>query len=521
VAAVLLETLRSHGITTCFTNPGTSELPIVTALAGATSMRTVLSLFEGVCTGAADGYFRVSGVPASTLVHLGPGLANGLANLHNARRAGSGTVNLVGDLATWHRRHDPPLASDIGALAQTVGWHAQPTTASELVAAVSRACEHATAVDARIATVSAPMDLLDEPGRRQVNGAAPGRSGALATGVVEGEPHAEAVAALAAGKSTALYLAGRALGADALIAADRLRRHTGCQVLTEMFPSRMERGRGLPWFKSVPYFPDQAAGALREVSVLVTVGGPEPVTMFGSTGLPSHPTPAASRRVVLDGDDPARLLDALAERVGAPPWVGPTTDPLEIPSGGGLDADTAGAAVCALLPEDAVVVAEAGTSLRGYVVNSPRAARHLLISNSGGSIGMGLCAAVGAAVAAPGRRVVALQADGSALYTPQALWTMAREGLDVTIVLYSNRAYRILQHELERAGADLTDSALLRAVTTLEQPAVDWVSVAAAFGVRASRPRSADEFVSDLAAALAASGPSMLVVDEPARAESR
>ncbi|MDQ3470016.1 MAG: thiamine pyrophosphate-binding protein, partial [Actinomycetota bacterium] len=159
-AQAMIRTLVDCGVTTCFANPGTSEMHFVAALDAVEEMRAVLGLFEGVATGAADGYARMTGTPAATLLHLGPGLGNGLANLHNARRAATPMVNIVGDHALGHARFDAPLQSDIDTVARNVSaWIGRPTSPAELGGATAEAVAAASTPPGQVATLILPADV--------------------------------------------------------------------------------------------------------------------------------------------------------------------------------------------------------------------------------------------------------------------------------------------------------------------------------------------------------------------------
>jgi len=505
----LVEAALASGVEVCFSNPGTTELPVVNALDRVPGVRAVLGLFEGVCTGAADGYGRMAAKPALTLLHLGPGFANGIANLHNARRAHTPVVNLIGDHATWHVAADAPLTSDIVSLASPVsGWvHTSSTAdgvAADLVAAVA----------ASLSPPGQPVSLI-VPSDCQW-GAAPSEPPAPAVRPTAAPVDEEAVASVAKAIRTArhpvVYLGGAGLGQRGLRAAARIQASTRCPVFAETFPARIERGRHLPWFPSLPYFPERAVEALADADVLVTAGAPPPVSFFAVPGVPSSLAPQTAVHVALadPGADAAAGLEALAEALDAPARVGPDPQPtLELPAGPSLNADLAGLALAALLPEGAVVVDEAATSGLGYAVRSPLSAPHTALGLTGGAIGMGLPLAVGAAVAAPDRRVVALQADGSGMYTLQGLWTMAREALDVTVVVFANRRYAILGLELLRAGVE-QPGPVASALTDLSRPELDWASLASGMGVPGWRVSSADEFVDRLRQSLSTEGPSLI-----------
>jgi acetolactate synthase I/II/III large subunit len=508
-AESLLRTAAAAGVEVCFANPGTTELPLVAALDRVGDLRVVLGLFEGVCTGAADGYARMAGRPALTLLHLGPGLANGLANLHNARRAGSPVVNLVGEHATWHRPHDPALTSDIPSLAAPMsGWMGTGTSSATLAADGADAI--AAAATGRVATLIVPADCQWGPGGEP---ATPHPVPAPEP-VPDDTVHRVAKALTSAGPEALLLLGGTALSEAGLRTAARIAAATGARLLTETFLARAEWGGGLPHPARLPYLPEQTRAALEGVVELVLVGARAPVTFFGYPGVPSSTVPQGAAVSVLAAapqdatQDAVGALERLAELLGAPAVTAPAL-PDPAPPSGDLTPDTLAAAVVACQPEGAIVVDEGLTSSLSYLSQAASAPRHTYLGHVGGAIGQGLPVAIGAAVACPDRPVIALQADGSGMYTLQALWTMARERLDVTTVVYANHSYRILQLELARAGEDRIGPAAA-SVLDLGNPEIDWVRLAEGLGVPARRVTTADELVSALHSALVEAGPYLL-----------
>jgi acetolactate synthase-1/2/3 large subunit len=506
-AEALLRTARAAGVELCLANPGTTEMPLVTALDRVDGLRAVLGLFEGVCTGAADGYGRMAGRPALTLLHLGPGLANGIANLHNARRARTPVVNLVGDHATWHLAADAPLASDVESLAHPVsGFVRTSKAASELAADGAAAIAAALGPPGRVATLIVPADCQWEEAAGPVRPLPPRAPAAVSEAAL-----AAAAEAVTSGRPALLLLGGRALSEAGLRAAATLAASTGARFASETFFARLERGAGLPLPERLPYFPEQATAFLGAFERLILVGTREPVAFFAYPGLPSRPAPPGLRVDVLaePGEDEEGALAALAERVGA--RGAPPLAPRPAPgvASGALDGATLGATLAALQPEGAVVVDESATSGLPYSLAAPGAPPHTVLGLTGGAIGQGLPCAAGAALACPGRRVIAFQADGSGLYTLQALWTLAREALDVTVVVCANRAYRILQLELGRAGV-AEPGPKARALTDLGKPPLDWVAIARGFGVPARRVETAEALADGLRCALAAPGPALL-----------
>ncbi|OMC39863.1 decarboxylase [Mycobacterium sp. GA-1841] len=501
-AEVVVNRLLADGVDVCFANPGTSEMHFVAALDAAPAMRPVLCLFEGVATGAADGYARIAGRPAATLLHLGPGMANGLANLHNARRAFSPVVNVVGDHATYHQALDAPLESDIDALGNwTHSSVHRPATAADLDAIVHDAIRSATGRPG-IATVILPADYSW--------GSAPQNS-LSDTVSAEKRPRAgDADVATAAkllrahGQSAVVLLGGGATDAEALQAADRIRTATGARVLVETFPARLTRGRGVPAIERLGYLAEQATQQLAGATHLVLVGARSPVTFFAYPGKPSVLVPDGAEVRTLDPDELTDLADELGGEL--PPAV--PAEPAVMPTGP-LNPQNLAQVIAALLPENAIISDEANTSGVALPAATASSPRHDVLTLTGGAIGQGLPVAVGAAIAAPDRPVIALQADGSAAYTISALWTMAREQLDVTVVLLNNHAYAILQLELLRVGTR-ADGERSRSLLDLSRPGIDFASVAEGFGVPATRAATAEELAEQFRAALAEPGPHLI-----------
>ncbi len=490
-ARLALETAYAAGVDTCFANPGTTEMDWVAALEQVPGIRSVLCLFEGVATGAADGYGRMTGRPALTLLHLGPGFANGIANLHNARRAGTPVVNLIGDHATWHLAADAPLTSDIESLASPVSqWVQRPVGPRELAEAMAEAVALAMGSPSGVVSLIVPQDAAwagVEPALPDPVKGVPTR--------VDPERVQGAAECLARGGSEVGLLLGGVLRRESLEAAARIRQQTGCRVWLDTFLPRLREGRGVPSFDPLPYFPEQAMESLAGLESLVTAGTRPPVAFFGyrSLGI-GELLPGGCKALALSdpGTDSAPGLAALADALEAEPWTGAADAPLPASSDGPLDPVNMGLAVAHWLPDEAIVVNEAATSGLGWGVHGRGAAPHDVLSLTGGAIGQGIPNAVGAAIACPDRPVVLLQADGSGMYTVQGLWTLAREALNVTVIVCANRAYRILQAELQRSGVAEPGPVAL-GLTDLSGPNLDWVRLAEGMGVPGCRvERSAE-----------------------------
>ena len=508
-AESLIRTLIAGGVETCFTNPGTSEMNIVAALDGVTQMRCVLGLFEGVVTGAADGYARMAEKPACTLLHLGPGLANGTANLHNASRAQVPIVNIVGQHATYHLQYDAPLTSDIEAIARPYSkWLRTSSSASLLGRDAVEAIVAARTAPGQIATLIVPADVAwTEAG--VVAAIADVPSGTR----VSSELVSRAASMLRSGLPTALLLNGNSLYGEGLKAAGRIAAATGAKLLAPYPITRVQRGAGAPAVQRVPYVPEQAAALLRGFRQLILVGAPAPVSYFAYPSKSSVLTSPEAEIFPLarPGEDYVGALEALVASLSLQNRKPLLTEKAARPPrpSGEITLPGLATAVGVLLPENAIVVDEAMTSGRGIMAATEGAPPHDWLGNTGGSIGIALPLAVGAAVACPDRRVLCLTADGSAMYTLQALWTMAREGLNVTTVVFANRTYAVLQREYAGLGvgapgpraADLFD---------IGRPTIDWVHLSKGMGVPASRVTSLDAFAKALRDGLERDGPSLI-----------
>jgi acetolactate synthase-1/2/3 large subunit len=507
----LIRTLVEHQVDTCFMNPGTSEMHFVDALDDVTDMHSVLALFEGVATGAADGYARMAGRPAATLLHLGPGLGNGLANLHNARRARSPVVNIVGDHAISHRPYDAQLQSDIDTVARNVSTfvHSCESTAGLGQEAVS-AIAAALGPPGSVATLIVPADVSWSEGGAVVKDRGPTKR-TTGAGPDDGEVTA-AGAALRSGQPAAILIGGRACSGRALEAAADIAHATGARLFAETFPARLARGSGRPPVERLAYLAEFTSMQLEGIQHLILIDANSPVSFFAYPGKPSDLVPdgCTVHPVAGPADDVEVAIDELAEILDVVSRSAPRQQPgaPELPTGG-LDAQAVCQALGALLPEQAIVSDEgntAGLFAPGATAGAPP---HDWLCLTGGAIGQGLPVAVGAAVASPGRRVVALEADGSALYTLQSWWTMAREALDVTTILLNNHSYAVLNMELDRVGAD-SPGPRARDMLDLRRPSIDFVGLASGLGLQAARAETAEEFADELARALSMPGPSMV-----------
>jgi acetolactate synthase-1/2/3 large subunit len=504
-AEAILNVAAAAGIKVCFANPGTTELSLVQALDKTPAIHSVLAIFEGVCTGAADGYTRISGTPALALLHLGPGLANGIANLHNARKANTPVISIVGEHATWHIAANAPLTSDIATLAQPMSKFVHTTTRPESAASdMALTIAQAMQLPSGPATLIIPGDVqwaeIDEqPTTLKIPEPTPPTSNDID----------KATRALRAGNA-ALVLSGRALRAAGMRSAERIMRATGCRVLAPTFPPVQDRGAGLLSPDKIPYPPEPARQLLAPYRSVILAGAREPVAFFGYPNSRSGLCAEDANIIHLcpPTTDPSVALAALAEALNAPPTQAVPAAERPQPPHGALTPLTMCQAVAAAQPDNLIVMDEGATAGFAYYGFSAGAPPFTYMALTGGSIGQGLPCAVGAAAAEPRKRVICLEGDGSSLYTIQALWTMAREKQNVTTVICKNRAYSILRWEMERARTTPGPASL--ALTSLENPEISFVKVAEGFGVEARAARTAEQLTEALHYSFKTPGPMLI-----------
>ena len=507
-AESLVRTLVGCGVEVCFANPGTSEMHFVAALDKVDGMRAVLGLFEGAVSGMADGYGRIAEKPACTLLHLGPGFSNASANLHNARRAATPIVNIVGDHATYHAQYDAPLASDIVGLARPVsGWVHSSTSALTVAADGARAVAASLKPPGQVATLILPADTAWND--------ADGPSPALqreAAATVSPAAIDRVAAVLKSGKKCALLMRGAVLKERGLTAAGRIAAKSGARLLCDTFAPRLQRGAGRVRIERVPYFAEQIVEFLSTVEALILVGTKPPVSFFAYPGKPSWCTPEKAEIHYLSHahEDGTAALEAVAEAMGAPKAPANIAE-LKKPDMPKSDFNqyTIGQVIARLLPENAIVSDEGATCGLGTAIATATAVPHDQLSLTGGSIGQGLPLATGAAIAGKGRKVLCIHGDGGAMYTLQALWTQAREKLDVTTVIFANRSYAILNIELARVGAMNAGPKAL-SMLDLHNPELDWVQLANGMGVEASRAETIEDFAAQFADAIGTKGPRLI-----------
>ena len=509
-AESLVRTLVKSGVEVCFTNPGTSEMHFVAALDYVDGMRCVLGLFEGVVTGMADGYARMAGKPASTLLHLGPGLGNGLANLHNAKKAFSPIVNIVGEHATYHIEYDAPLTADIEGIAGPVSdWVKTSRSAKDIAADGAEAVMVANSGPGKIATLILPANTAwDDADSDAAPMPAPPRN------KVSDETIRAVAAALTSGEETLIHMTGQALRADALELAGKIQAKTGCRLSCMTSNGRWQRGAGRVPVERIQYPVDIALKQLGSVKHIILLGTKTPVAFFAYPNKPSVLIPDGCNVQVLAeiGDDHLATLQALVDELGAQdavPALQETDKPDLISGDGEITPEVVAAALGHLMPENAIIADESVTTGRGFMPYTQGAAPHDWLALTGGSIGLGLPYATGAAIACPDRKVICTEGDGSGMYTLQALWTQAREGCDVVNIIFNNGSYAILKGELANVGARNPGRKALD-MLEIDRPRLDWCALAKGMGVQASRATTADDFNDQLARAIASPGPHLI-----------
>lgn len=513
----LIKTLVNSGVEVCFINPGTSEMHFVAALDEVEGMRCILGLYENVASGAADGYARMAGKPAVTLLHLGPGFTNALSNVHNARRARSPMINIVGDHATYHRMFDAPLTSDIEGLARpTSDWVRTSRCSDEVARDTAQAIEAAGC--GKIATLILPADVSWGDNSNGATTAVTPQNAARVTNTkIE-----QAAAMLRDGKETLILLGGSFVTKDMGLTLSQLQQATGAQVALETFTPRLERGAGSARVERVPYLAETAISFLSQVKRLILVGAKAPVAFFAYPNVASALYPDGCELVELAraDEDLSSCLDDLLLAVGG---EGTTPDVFgaqrpDVPPKGPLSARNLAEIVGRHLPEDAIIVDESSTAGGAIPEATTGAPRHDWLYLTGGSLGYGLPSAIGAAVACPQRKVINLLADGAAMYCPQALWTAAREKLNIVIVILNNRKYNILEMEFFRTGArNGVPGPKAASTLDLSNPDIDFVDLAHSMGVPATRAMTTEAFEEQLAAAIKVSGPVLVEAIIPPR----
>ena len=509
-AETLVETLLASGVEVCFANPGTSEMHFVAALDRRPQMRCILCLFEGGTTGAADGYYRMSGKVAATLLHLAPGFGNAFANLHNARKAQSGVLNIMGDHASYHLKYESPLKGDTVGISHAVShWTRVCGDALDVAAEGAAAVTAARGFNGQIATLILPANTAWEQGGAPVVAAAAPALRRPAMALVE-------AAALALRRpGAALMVDGAALWSDLSVVAAKVAKATGCRLMGPFFAARTRRGAGSVRMQRLAYEVDANLGIMADISTLVLCGAARPTAFFAYPNKPSlNEAPGTTVLDLCSIDmDIGWVLRTLLELVGEVELAAEDFVALDLPAlpSGAMTLDKVGAALAALMPEDTIVVNEAVTSGAPMLAATGTARGHDWLTTMGGAIGGCLPAAVGAAVACPARKVVALSGDGSAMYTLQSLWTMAREELDVTVVIFANHVYKILHGELAAVGAVAGRNGTR--MFDLVEPRLDWVALAQGHGVRGVRSVTADDFVQAFGRAMTEPGPHLIAVE--------
>lgn len=507
-AKTVIQTLTDNGVDICFTNPGTSEMHFVAALDEVEGMRCVLCLFEGVASGAADGYARMAQKPASTLLHLGPGFSNASANIHNAKRGNVPMVNIVGEHASYHRKYDAPLSSDIEGLAAPVSHHTVRVDGHDPLAE-NTAEAVAIARLGKIANVILPADISWQESKIGT-AAAPELPAAKP---IDTQVMRDAVTALNSGEPCLVLLGGIPIKTEHTHCLSRIAKSTGASVNVETFTSRLARGVGRSSIERFPYLAEWAIEVIKDIKHLILLGTNPPVSFFAYPNVASELAPEGCNIIRLASieQDVGGALEQLANFVadGVEADINKLVRP-GMPSGE-LNAESIGNSIAALMPEDTIVVDEGITGGLFAFPATEKAPAHDWLCLTGGAIGWGLPAATGAACACPDRKVLCLEGDGSAMYTIQSLWTMARENLDITTVIFNNQQYAILQMEFARTGANNgVPGPKAGKMLEIGSPAMNFADLARGMGVKAIRVTTAEEFGMALREAMEQSGPFLI-----------
>ncbi len=508
-AESLTKALAKEGVKVCFANPGTSEMHLVNALDSEAGIRSILCLFEGVCTGAADGYGRMTGKPAATLLHLGPGLANGISNLHNARKASTPIINLVGDHADYHRKHDSPLNSNITALASSVSsWMKSDSTSmslsSDVIEALNSAINPKPRPDGQISTLIIPANAAWEKGTDPVRRPELQERGQISKTKID-------ETARQIDSECLILLGSDGLSVAARQAAGRISKKTKCRVAMSMFSEKIEHGFGLPVSERLPYFPEHVMAFLKGVKKIVLAGASKPVSFFAYPSLPSVPIPEEVEILNLSrsNEDTTSALESIVNILGLNEgaFSAYRSQKVEL-SSPNLSSKTIGEVIASTLPEGAIICGDSGGGFDAFEP-SQNAPPHTWLNLTGGSIGQGAPVSVGAAVACPEKQVLSLLGDGAAMYTLQALWTQAREGLNVTTIIYKNEKYRILEIEYWRLGVnEIGEKA--GDLFSLGEPSIDFCALAKGMGVESVSVHTPESFRAALEVAFSRTGPYLI-----------
>ena len=510
-AESLVGTLLEGNVDVCFTNPGTSEMHFVAALDQYDKMRSILCLFEGCATGAADGYFRMKRTPASTLLHLGPGLANGLANLHNAKKASSGIVNIVGEHALDHIKLNAPLTSDIEGIARPVShWVKTSKSSKDIAVDGAEAIEMANVNPGQISTLILPGDTAWNEGNAIQSINLKNKYSTVSSNLID-----EAVIALREAKNPLILVGGSALEEKNLIKLAKVADKIGCPMKTDWFNARLDKGAGRVNSVRIPYVVDKAVEVLKDFDSIIIIGARRPVAFFAYPNKPGVLTQETTKFIELASlsDDITSVINELSDKVGISDNKPSTVSEFKIPDipSGPINPTSLGMVLGALIPENAIVVDESVTTGREFFYQTAGSHPHTWLNNCGGSIGFGMPVAIGAAVACPDKKVISLEGDGSAMYTVQSLWTMARENLDIVVLIFANQSYKILQGELTNVGVDNPGKSALE-MLSLKDPSLDWVSVSKGMGVDAVRVDNIEDLVKNFKHGLKDKGPFLIEV---------
>ena len=508
----LIKTLINNGAEVVFANPGTSEMHLVAAIDNHPEIRPVLGLFEGVVSGAADGYARMSGKSAVNLLHLGPGLGNSFANIHNANKALSPMLNIVGDHATYHLKYNAPLTSDLDNLAKSVSdWVGRSSSVDDLCNLGNEAWQMANLFPGQISTLIVPADCA----WGEYKGKIPAPFKTRSPLKIDDSLVPKSIEILKR-KNSILFIGGKFLDEKCIKLAGQISSTTGCRIVTDTFVSRIRRGAGLPKVEQVPYFSEMAEEFLKNTSGVVFLGTNAPVSFFAYPGKKSYLLSEETEILELctPGQDGLSALQALSDESDASSINKELIQEkiTEYPTKGKLDSLSIGPLIGALIPEESIISDEAATSSLLVTPHTLGSKPLDWLSLTGGSIGQGLPLAVGAAIAEPDRPVITLHGDGGAMYTIQALWTQARESLNITNIIFVNNSYEILKIEMDRVGAVKTGDRA-ESMFSLKDPKINWLKLSQSLGVPGFEPSTIEEFTKVFTHSTKNPGPSLIIIN--------
>lgn len=506
-AQALVSTLANNGVTHCFANPGTSEMHLVQALDKEPRIKSVLCLFEGVATGAADGFARISGTPAMTLLHLGAGFGNGIANIHNAMKGHVPMINVIGDHATYHRKYDAPLTCDLETLVKPHSSHIGIVDSALIGGEIA-----ASAFEAATNHPNSPVSIILPADSAWNEGGIDGPKISLKSpSLVENSKIDEAIELIKNANKPVILVGGKTLGDEKALELFSRFKAANIRIMVDTFPAKLRRGGGLFEPDRMQYFGEMALDDLKNTDLMVIAGTQIPVAFFAYPNKPSILVPENCQTFELAAryedsfEALSRIADALDLHI-APPKRELKTMPAPE---GALNPFSCAQSLARHMPHNAIISDDAVTAGLPLYLATSNAKAHDWLFLTGGAIGQGLPVAIGAQMADLKRKTIALSGDGAGMYCIQSLWTMAREKLPIVTIIFANRSYRILNIEMARTEAGAMGETA-KQMLSLESPALDYVKIAEGMGIMAKSVSDAKIFDEVLKEAIEANVPYLI-----------